>query len=222
MSEPPDAERAPAQLLGGDDHAHVVALAAGREAVVLLGDREPEAAELGQAFDDLFGDVEVLPVHVLGVRSHLVLGEAVERLAHQLEVLAQVARALGRGQAGQHRRIALRRQEGGRRSVPAGVHAPERLATGHAPDEVRHDVGHEGGGNTGLDVTRCAVLQRGPRRGHRGGGVGHVVGDDLVRIDAAAVAHRGAGLVDQALGQINRLSGVGQVRSGGRRHAERP
>ena len=44
-----DAERAPAQLLGGHHHAHVVALAAGGEAAVLLGDRQPEAAELGQA-----------------------------------------------------------------------------------------------------------------------------------------------------------------------------
>ena len=94
-----DAERAPAQLLGGDDHAHVVALAARGEAAVLLGDREPEAAELGQALDDLLGDVGVLPVHVLGVRADLVLGEAVERLAHQLEVVAEVAGALGRGQA---------------------------------------------------------------------------------------------------------------------------
>ncbi len=119
-----DAERAPAQLLGGDDHAHVVALAAGGEAAVLLGDREPEAAELGQALDDLLGDVDVLAVHVLGVGADLVLGEAVERLAHQLEVLAEVPGPLGGGQAGQHGRIALGREEGRRRRVPAGLDAP--------------------------------------------------------------------------------------------------
>ena len=102
------AERAPAQLLGGDDHAHVVALAARGEAAVLLGHREAEAAQLGQALDHLLGDVGVLAVHVLGVRPHLVLGEAVERLADQLEVLPEVAGTLRLGQAGQHRGIALR------------------------------------------------------------------------------------------------------------------
>ena len=187
MSEPPDAERAPAQLLGGDDHAHVVALAARREAAVLLGDREPEAPELGQALDDLLGDVQVLAVHVLGVRADLVLGEAVERLAHQLEVLAQVARPLGGGQARQHRRIALLRCRKARgRCVPAGLDAPQRFPAGHAADEVGHHVGHERRGDAGLDLSQCAVLERRPRRGHRGGGVRHVVGDHLVGVDAAA------------------------------------
>ena len=92
-----DAERPPAQLLGGHHHAHVVALPAGGEAVVLLGDRQPEPAQLGQAGDDLLGDVAVGAVDMLGVGAHLVLGEAVERLAHQLEVAA-------RGGAGPRRR----------------------------------------------------------------------------------------------------------------------
>ena len=128
-----DAERAPAQLLGGDDHAHVVALPAGGEAVVLLGDREPEAAELGQAVDDLLGDVPVLAVDVLGVGPHLVLGEAVERLAHQLEVLAEVARALrwsARAASTAGSRWAARKPAAG--GVPAGLDAPERLPAGHA------------------------------------------------------------------------------------------
>ena len=59
---------------------------------------------------------------------HLLLGEAVERLAHQLEVLAQVPRPLGRGQRRQHRRLALRLEEGGGRRRPTGLDAPERLA----------------------------------------------------------------------------------------------
>ena len=49
-----------------------------------------------------------------------------------------------------------------------------------------------------------AVLEGGPGRGHRGGGVGHVVGDDLVGVDPAAPADGGAGLVDQFLGQVDR------------------
>ena len=44
-----DAERAARQLLGRDDHADVVGLAAGREPVVLLGHRQAEAADLGEA-----------------------------------------------------------------------------------------------------------------------------------------------------------------------------
>ena len=99
-----DAERPPAQLLGGDDHAHVVALPAGGEAVVVLGDGQPEAAQFGQAGDDLLGDVAVGAVDVLGVRAHLLLGETVERLADELEVTprwrgpstpARAARAAG-------------------------------------------------------------------------------------------------------------------------------
>ena len=159
---------------------------------------------------------------MLGVRPDLVLGETVEGLAHQLEVLAQVARAFGAGQARQYRRVALRRQEGAHRRRPAGLDAPEGFASGDTADQIRHDIGHEGGGNASLDVTERAVLQRGPRRRHCRGRMGHVVGDHLVRIDAAALAHGGTGLVHQALGQINRVSGAGEVPNGGRRHGKRP
>ena len=161
-------------------------------------------------------------MHVLGVGADLVLGEAVERLAHQLEVVAQVAGTLGGGQAGQHGGIALVLQEGRRRRVPAGLDAPERFPTGHPADEVGHDVGHERRSDPSLDFSARAVLERRPRRLHRGGRVGHVVGDHLVGIDAAAGADRGTGPVHQALGQINRVSGAGEVRCGGRRHGERP
>ena len=87
------AERAPRELLGGDDHAEVVGFAAAREPAVLLGHREPEAADLGEAADDVLGDVGVGAVHVLGDGADLVLGEAAERLGRELEVVGQVARA---------------------------------------------------------------------------------------------------------------------------------
>ena len=154
--------------------------------------------------------------------ADLFLGEAVERLAHQLEVLAEMAGPFGGGQAGQHRRIALFREEGCGRRIPAGLDTPQRLPAGHAADEVGDDVGHERRGNAGLDLSQCAVLQRGPRRGHGGSRVRHVVGDDLVGIDAPTVTHRCAGLVHQALGQIHRVSGAGEVRCRRRRHVERP
>jgi hypothetical protein len=67
------------------------------------------------------------------------------------------------GQTRQYRRVALRRDEVGHRRIPAGLDAPESFATGDGTaDEIGHDVGDEGGGNAGLDVTECAVLQRGP------------------------------------------------------------
>ncbi len=81
------------------------------------------------------------------------------------------------------------------------------------PDEVGHHVGHEGGGDGRLDVPLLAVLEGGPRRAHRGGGVRDVVRDDLVGVDPAAAADGGAGLVDEFLGQIDRGGGAGQVGS---------
>ena len=79
------------------------------------------------------------------MRAHLVLGEAVERLADQLEVLAQVAGALGGGQPGEHRRVALLPEEGGRRRVPAGLDTPQRpRGPTSLADEVGDHVGHEG------------------------------------------------------------------------------
>ena len=154
------------------------------------------------------GMSQIRAVHVLGVGADLLLGEAVERLAHQLEVLAEVPGPFGGGQAGQHGRIALLHEEGRGRRIPAGLDAPQRLPAGHAADEVGHDVGHERRGDAGLDLSQCAVLERGPRRGHGGGGVGHVVGDHLVGIDAPRSRTDGAGLVHQALGQIDRVSGA--------------
>ena len=123
-----ETEGAPAQLLGGHHHAHVVALATAGEAVVLLGDRQPEAPQLGQPLDDLLGDVPVGPVDVLGMGSHLVLGEAVEGLTHQLEVVAQVPWPLHRGQAGQTPRD---------RAVRSGTPPPERSIRPRLPRPPR-------------------------------------------------------------------------------------
>ena len=119
-------------------------------------------------------------------------------------------RALGRGQAGQDRRVALLGQEGGRRRGPSGLHPPERLPSRHPGRQVGDDVGHEGGGDAGLDLPVRPVLEGGPRRGHRRGGVRHVVGHHLVGVDAATVADRGTGPVDEVLGQIGRVCGGGE------------
>ena len=48
MSEPPAPSEPRRQLLGGDDHADVLGLAAAAVAAVLLGDRQAEGAHLGR------------------------------------------------------------------------------------------------------------------------------------------------------------------------------
>ena len=196
-----DAERAPAQLLGGDHHAHVVALAARREPAVLLGDREPEAAELGQALDDLFGDVAV----GRGGRARRAGRPSPRRSGGTSRAPARSPRpgggALGAGQAGQHRRVALRRR--GRRppassqpgSTPQSASRPATLPARSATTSATKAAAMR------ASTSPCAPYSSvGPGRGHRGRGVGHVVGDDLVGVDAAAPADGGAGLVDQVVG----------------------
>ena len=100
----------------------------GGEAAEVVGDREAEAAELAQARDDLLGDVGVRAVHVLGVGSHALGGEAVEGGGHHGELLVEVAVAGRLGQGGENRGVALGRDEGGERRVPVGVERPELLA----------------------------------------------------------------------------------------------
>ena len=58
---------------------------------------------------------------------------------------------------------------------------------------------------------------------HGGGGVGQVVGHDLVGVDARrAGAHGGAGPVDQTLGQVDRVGGAVEVGARVDRHGARP
>ena len=88
------AQRAARELLGGDDHTEVVALAARGEPAVLLRHRKAEPAHLGEASDDVLGDVCVGAVDVLGHRPHLVFGEASKGVLHHLEVGVEVAGTL--------------------------------------------------------------------------------------------------------------------------------
>ena len=124
-----DAERAPRQLLGGDDHAEVVGLAAAGEPAVLLGHREPEAAELGEPGDDVFGDVGVGAVHVFGDGADLVLGEAAEGVGRELELVGQMARPGARSLEGGGDRLEELRASGG--SPRTGT--PVRASRGGRP-----------------------------------------------------------------------------------------
>ena len=71
-----DAQRAAAELLGGHDHAHVLAVAALVEPLVLGRHAEAERTHLGEAADDLLRHVLVEPVDVLGARLDDLVGEA--------------------------------------------------------------------------------------------------------------------------------------------------
>jgi len=53
----------------------------GLQASILLGNRQPEAPQLGHAVNDVLGNQVVFPVDMLGHRPDLLLGEAPE-LAH--------------------------------------------------------------------------------------------------------------------------------------------
>ncbi len=140
---PADAERAPAQLLGRHDHAEVVAFPAGGEAPVLLGNRKSKPAQLGQATDDLFGDIAIGTMDVFGLRAHLVHREAVECLAHQLEVRPHMVRRRDVGQGGQHSGVSARPQERSRRSDPVGLRSPCRFSARDPAYEIGQDIGHK-------------------------------------------------------------------------------
>ncbi len=132
-----DAERTAAQLLGGDDHAHVVALAARGEAAVLLGHRQPEAAHLGQTGDHVLGDVGVRAVDVLG-DGLASLSSANRRNVspHELEVGVEVARSLLAGEVGEEVGVAIRGEERTGWVERAGLDAPTALR-GRAPAPPR-------------------------------------------------------------------------------------
>ena len=185
MSEPPAPSEPRGQLLGGDDHAEVVGPAAGGVAAVGLADRQAEGAHLAQPRDDVLGDVVVGAVDVLGPGGDAVLGEAAEGVLHHLEVGVEVAGAGVVGQVGQELRIAVAAHE-----VPGAVERrpgrpPQPVPSEDAAGHVRSGVGHERSGEAGLVVALGPVVQQRPRRLDRGGGVGQVVGEDLLLVDRA-------------------------------------
>ena len=177
------AERAARQLLGGHDHADVLALAALGVAAVLLGHRQAEAAHLGEALDDVLGDVVVLAVDVLGDRADLLVGEAPEGVLHQLEVGVEVAGAAAVGQRGQERRLAVGGDELAGVVERAGLDAPLGLAAEQLGGQLGDGVGDEGAGHRGLDVALLAVGEHRPAGLDRGRGVGQVVGQHLLGVD---------------------------------------
>ena len=201
-----DAQRAPAQLLGGHHHAQVVALAAGGEAPVRLGHRQAERPELGQPGDDLLGDVAVGPVDVLGVRPDLLA----RRSGGRSRPPARSRRRGGAALPARTARPGTSGPGGPPRTGQPGPASRRRRPTPPPGRSVRaarsaSGVGHEGAGQAGLGVAPGAVVQGGPGGGHRRGGVGQVVGHHLVGVDPAGCGQgltaRPTTLVGQADGR---------------------
>ena len=157
-----DAERSARQLFGRDDHPDVVGLAAGREPVVLLGYREAEAADLGEAADDVLGDVAVRSVDVLGDGPDLVVGEAAEGLGHELEVVGEMRRtgsvldALV-GERLEERRVAVRGDELVGRRQRRGIDAPRSRRARRAGSRCRRTRRRY---RRGRASTRCRPARR--------------------------------------------------------------
>ena len=187
-----DPEARPAELLGGDDHGDVLAVAALGETAVFGRYGESERTDLGEAADDLLGDVAVRPMDVLGVRGDDVRGERAERVLDHLHVGVEMARPRSLGERRHEVRIAVGAQRGQRGIECARRDAPQRLAPGDAADQVVDHVGGECTGDRRLGVTLGAVVEQRPCRRRGRAGVGDVVGEHLAGVRPAALAEDGS------------------------------
>jgi hypothetical protein len=78
-------ERRPRKLLGGDDHGQVAHAAP----AVLLGNGQPEVAELRHLFDEFVGNELVVAMDPLGVGCDLGIRELAHRIPRQLLELVE-------------------------------------------------------------------------------------------------------------------------------------
>ena len=162
-----------------------------REAAVLLGHRQAEAAHLGEPADDVLGDVGVVAVDVLGDRLQLLVGEAAERVLHELEVVVEMAGAVvvgerRRGTPGSRyvaTKGAARRAR--RARCPTSASRPNDLGR-----QLGDGVGDERAGDAAFEVALGAVVEQRPCGLDGGGGVGEVVGEDLVVVDRSGGGER--------------------------------
>ena len=141
----------------------------------------------------------------------LVLGEAPERVLDQLEVLVEVAGAGLVGQRGQEGRVPVGGHELAGAVEGAGLDAPLGLAAVELAGQVVDGVGDEGAGDRRLDVALAAVVEHRPPGLDGGGGVGQLVGDDLVGIDAAGGLQGVDGPLDDGPRGIDGGRGSGEI-----------
>jgi hypothetical protein len=89
------AERAARELLGDHDHPHVVFMIVALDAAVALGNRQAEAAHLGQRLENLLRNDPVLAMDLLGQRHHHVGRQLAERILHHRLVVPEHVGAAG-------------------------------------------------------------------------------------------------------------------------------
>ena len=154
------------------------------------------------------GTSALCAVHVLGDGADLVVGEAPERVLHQLEVVVEVARARcwsasdgeELGGRGTRRRTARAPSSG------AGVDAPHRLAADQPGGQVVRRRRRRTRRRAWPRPRPCRRSRASPGPVvDRGGGVGEVVGEHLVLVGAAAggeVADRPA---DHVVGELDHV-----------------
>jgi hypothetical protein len=159
------------------------------------------------------GTSPLCAVDVLGDRLELLVGEAAEGVLHHLEVVVEVTGAslvdagqeLGGPEAGQEVPGTVERS---RRYAPVGL-APEQLA-----GQLTDGIGHEGAGDTPFDVPLGAVVQQALGRGDRSGGVGQVIGEDLVVVDRTSGGQATGGGFHDARGDFGDGGGSGEIGCG--------
>ncbi len=196
------AERAPRELLGGDAHREVVGVAAGREAAVLLGHREAEAADLGHAVDDLSG-MSSLCRWMCSATGRIL--SSANRWNVSRTRSKSSSRCAGPVPCCGSSSASASRNAGERCSATKSC-APESIAgsTPHSPRGRRagRDVGDRVGDvrvrELRLEVAVLGVVEHHAGRGDGAGRVGEVVGHDLVLVERA---HRDAAVDGRSLGE---------------------
>src|SRR5690606_24006453 len=140
-----------------------------------------------------------------------------ERVLHHLELVVEVAGA-GAVDGGQERRVAVGGDEVADPVERPRLDAPGLLAAVELGGHLGDRLGGEGGGDPGLLVALGPVVEHRPGRLDRGGGVGQVVGDDLVVVDGAGGGEVGPALLDDGAGGLD--GGRGGLEVGGAHGAE--
>ncbi len=183
-----DAERPPRQLFGCNDHPEVIRLAALGEAAVLRRYGEAEAADLGEPVDDLVGDVGVGAMDVLRDRADLLFGEAVKRLAYEVEVVGEMRRPGAAtlepvGQRFEELGRAVHRNERLRRRQLARVDPPGRVAAEELGAEIPDRIGDERARQVGLELTVLRVVEHDAAALDRTRSVREVIREHLMAIE---------------------------------------
>ncbi len=166
-------------------------LPADREPAVRLGDRQPEAAQLGEPANHRLGQVEVLAVDLLGDGPDPLGREPVERVADQLELVVEVRRTAAvpvqvRRDLVEEGGGPMRLDERQRGSQVGDVHPPERLPAHQPGREVGDRVGDEQPSQHRLVLAVLAVSEQGPPGLEPAGRVREVVGEHLVVVERRA------------------------------------